>query len=47
MFISALVNAEDHNLQFVIQTQLDSLQAVELSQEEYLLVFSGKFIIIY
>ncbi|KAJ8309235.1 hypothetical protein KUTeg_014109 [Tegillarca granosa] len=41
VFISALVNSEDSSFSFVIQTQLDSLQAVELSpNKEYLLVFS-------
>ncbi|XP_069117855.1 serine/threonine-protein kinase MRCK alpha-like isoform X2 [Argopecten irradians] len=35
-----LVNSEDTSLQFVIQSQQNSLQAVELSPKEYLLVFS-------
>ena len=45
--ISALLNAEDTSLHFVIKTQHDSLQAVELSQNEYLLVFNGEKVIIY
>ena len=36
----ALLNTEDPSLQFLVQTQLDALLAVQLSDNEYFLVFN-------
>ncbi|XP_064621934.1 serine/threonine-protein kinase MRCK alpha-like isoform X5 [Lineus longissimus] len=36
----SLVNPEDHTLQFLLQSPMDALWAVELSDREYLLVFT-------
>ena len=41
----ALVNTEDLTLEFLFQTAVDALMAVELGQNEYLLVFSSKFLL--
>jgi len=37
----ALINVDDDSLHFILQTPVDALLAVELSQKEYLLVFSS------
>ena len=41
----ALVNTEDLTLEFLFQTAVDALMAVELGQNEYLLVFSSKLLL--
>jgi hypothetical protein len=38
----SLVNTEDSQLQFLVHSSVDSMLAVEVSEKEYLLAFSGK-----
>lgn len=38
----ALLDGEDNSLRYLCQTQVDSLLAVELPKNEFLLIFSGK-----
>lgn len=42
----ALLNVEDNSLRYLCQTQLDSLLAVELPKNEFLLIFSGELEIV-
>ena len=39
--VAALVNAEDSSLHFLHQNPVDAILAIELSQNEHLLVFSS------
>lgn len=40
----SLINTEDSQLQFLVHAPVDSMLAVEVSDKEYLLAFSGKLI---
>ena len=43
--ITALVNTEDRSLKFLLQNPVDALLAIELSSDEFLLLFSGKWFV--
>lgn len=41
--VSALVNTEEHSLQFLLQSPIDAMMAIEIHpNKEYLLVFNGE-----
>ena len=39
---TALVSSEDTSLQFILQTPMDAITAVEVAPNQFLLVFSSK-----